>query len=75
MVVEIQKAKKFKLSISNGESIVINVAEIVEDIPKFRQKLSKYCLNDLWNANEFRLMYKSTSKSTIGPARIPRRNN
>ncbi len=31
----------------------------------------KYRLNDLWNADKFGLIYKSTIKSTIGSGRIP----
>ncbi len=66
-----KKRNKFKRFISHGESVYINVAKTVQEIPILRTKLSKYRLNDLWNANEFGLMYKSIPKSTNGPGRIP----
>ncbi len=60
-----KKRNKFK------RFIYINVAKTVQEILILQTKLSKYHFNDLWNADEFGLMYKSTPKSTIGSGRIP----
>ncbi len=48
---------------------------MVQDIPKFRLKRSKYRMNDLWNADEFGLIYYSTPKYIIVPSRIPGKKN
>ena len=42
---------------------------MIREIPILRKILSKLRLNDLWNADEFGSIYKSTLKSTIGPGR------
>ena len=40
---------------------------------KYREKLEKYSINDIWNADEFHLLYEIPPTVTNGPASIPER--
>ena len=63
----------FRCFKSHGESGQIDEAKLEEHIQNIREKLSKYSLNDCFNADEFGLNYNMAPTSTIGPGRIPGR--
>ncbi len=42
----------------------------MNDLPFTINELRKYFLNDIWNADEFGMMYKISPNSTVGPGRL-----
>ena len=58
-----------------GESADVNIEEIISELPKLRKKISEYSINEVFNADEFGLFYKSASDYRIGPSRLAGRKN
>ena len=59
-----KKRNKFKRYYCSGESADLNVTNIIQDLPNIIQELRNFSLNDIWNADEFGLMYKMAPNST-----------
>ena len=47
--------KRYRL---HGEYGDVNVEGIISELPKLRKKLSEHSINDIFNADEFGLLYK-----------------
>ena len=56
-----------------GESVDVNIQGIISELPKLLEKISKYSMNDVFNADEFGLFYKLAPDSSIGPSRLVER--
>ena len=55
---------------SHGEAGGADVAAVDRELLSIRSRLSHYCINNIFNADEFALFYNLTPTSTIGPARL-----
>ena len=69
----IWKSKKrhgVKMYRSHGESGDANEAAVLKSLAEIRNKIKKYALNDIWNADEFGLFFKMAPTTKIGPGRL-----
>ena len=66
-----QKRHKFKSFNSHGEVGDADHTGAGAALPELREFTSQYALNDVFNADEFRLFYTAASTNTIGPAPLP----
>ena len=48
-----KKRKSFKCYRLHGESADANIEGIISELPKLREKLSDYSINDIFNTDEF----------------------
>ncbi len=58
---------------SHGEDGDSDDAAIPRELPELRRSLQEYSINDIWNADVFRLFYFMAQNTTIDPARPPGR--
>ena len=63
----------FKCYKSHGESRNVDQNQIKSELPVLQERLKKYPLRDIWNANKFGLFYQMPLRETIAPGPIPGR--
>jgi len=68
-----QKRYNFKAYTSHGEDGDADQSAIDEQLPSIKAKISKYSLNDVFNADEFGHYFKMAPTRTIGRGAIPGR--
>ena len=61
----------FKSHQSHGESAAVNDGVMSAEMKILRVKLSKYSVNDNFNADECALYYRLPPTTTIGPGPLP----
>ncbi len=60
----------YKCYKSHGKSSNVDQNQIKSELPVLQEKLKKYTLKDIWNADEFGLFYQMPPRETIAPGPI-----
>ena len=65
-----KRRNQFKSYRCHGEEGAVDEEAIQRELPVLLQRLSSFCVNDVFDADEFALFYRQPTKTTIGPSRL-----
>ena len=65
-----KRRNHFKSYRCHGEEGAVDEEAIQRELPVLLQLLSSFCVNDVFNADEFALFYRQPPNTTIGPSRL-----